>query len=93
MVDSTTPHYVEGKGYKTHVRIIDPSLEGSGKGAGNDNVCQSINVTILAYNLEQLPVFKKLGEILRIHRCTIGNYKGNRSFLANVNYGSSWVIF
>ena len=26
VVDSTTPHKVEGKGYKTHLRIIDPSL-------------------------------------------------------------------
>ena len=49
VVDSTTPHKVEGKGYKTHVRIIDPSLQGTGKVVGgNENVCQSINVTILA---------------------------------------------
>lgn len=94
VVDSTTPHKVEGKGYKTHLRIIDPSLQGTGKVVGgNENVCQSINVTILAQKEEQLPVFKKLGELFRIHRCTIGNYKGNRSFLANVNYGSSWVVF
>jgi len=52
-----------------------------------------VNVTLLAYNIDQLPSFKRVGEILRIHRCTISNYKGNRSFLVNVNYGSSWVIF
>jgi len=40
VVDSTMPHSVEGKGYKTHVRIIDPSLVGTGRVAGgNENVC------------------------------------------------------
>ena len=40
VVDSTKPHAVEGKGYKTHVRVIDPSIVGTGKVVGgNDNVC------------------------------------------------------
>lgn len=38
VVDSTTPHSRE-KGYKTHIKIIDPSMEGTGKVPGNDKAC------------------------------------------------------
>ncbi len=38
VVDSTTPHRRE-RGFKTHIKIIDPSMEGSGKIQGNDKAC------------------------------------------------------
>lgn len=47
----------------------------------------------MANSLDHLPVFKKVGEIIRIHRCNIGSYKNNKTFLVNLGYGSSWVLF
>ncbi len=90
VVDSTTPHRKEDNpGFKTQIKIIDPSQQGTGK----DNSCVALNVTFLSTTLDNLPTFKKIGEIIRIHRCTIGSYKNSKSFLVNMNYGSSWAIF
>ena len=91
VVDATTPHQKEedsGK-FKTQIRIIDPSMEGTGK----NNSSISLNVTFLSPSMENLPTFKKVGEIIRIHRCTIGTYNNQKTFLINMKYGSSWAIF
>jgi hypothetical protein len=50
-------------------------------------------VTIVANNYEQLPVFKKVGEIIRIHRCNISQFKNAKTFFVNMAYGSSWILF
>jgi len=55
--------------------------------------CQTITVTIVGTNFEQIPVFKRVGEIIRIHRCNIGQYKSQKTFFVNMGYGSSWTIF
>ena len=34
-----------------------------------------------------------MGEIIRIHRCNIGQFKSNKTFFVNMGYGSSWIIF
>jgi hypothetical protein len=72
VVDATTPHKKEDKGYKTHIKIVDPSLQGNGK----DGSTSGINITFMSSNPEQLPTFKRIGEIIRVHRCNIGNFKG-----------------
>jgi hypothetical protein len=52
-----------------------------------------IMVTLFSKFIETLPTFKKVGEIIRIHRASIGSYKNNKSFYVNISYGSSWIIF
>jgi Telomeric single stranded DNA binding POT1/CDC13 len=44
------------------------------EGTGKNNSSISLNVTFLSGSLDNLPTFKKVGEIIRIHRCTIGTY-------------------
>ena len=63
------------------------------EGTGKNNSSISLNVTFLSGSLDNLPTFKKVGEIIRIHRCTIGNYNNQKTFLINMKYGSSWAIF
>ena len=82
VVDCTSSHKKDGKSFKTHIRIIDPSLQSG-----------TIMITMFANSPEQLPTFKKVGEIIRFHRCNIGNYMSHKTFCVNMAYGSSWVIF
>jgi hypothetical protein len=71
------------------VRIIDPSLFSE----ENKNGQLSVSIKISGSTIESLPSFKRIGEILRLHRCNIGQYKHLKQFNANMNYGTSWVIF
>jgi len=52
-----------------------------------------VSVTFFAHNAEQLPQFKRVGDIIRIHRANIGSYKNYKTFSVNLAFGSSWVIF
>jgi hypothetical protein len=50
-------------------------------------------VTFFAHNQDQLPQFKRVGDIIRIHRANIGIYKQYKTFSVNLAFGSSWCIF
>ena len=73
VIDSSTPHKKDHQsGYKTYIKIIDPSLYGTDK---DQSASQAVTITFLSTTIENLPIFKKIGEIIRIHRCNIGTYK------------------
>ena len=40
-----------------------------------------------------LPQIKRVGEIIRLHRATIGNFKNYKTISINVGYSSSWCVF
>ena len=47
----------------------------------------------MSKQLSRLPVIKRVGEIIRLHRANIGYYQGNKTFLLNMDFGSSWAVF
>jgi hypothetical protein len=47
----------------------------------------------MAKSPEFLPNITRVGEIIRVHRANIGQYKNYKIFNANIDYGSSWVVF
>ena len=52
-----------------------------------------VSVTFFSKDQETLPQIKKIGEIIRIHRANIGQYKSYKTFCINIDYGSSWALF
>ena len=52
-----------------------------------------MSVTFFAKQPEQLPQFKRVGDIIRIHRANIGTYRNFTTFSVNIAYASSWVMF
>lgn len=56
-----------------------------------NNGCTSI--TLFAKQPDQLPQFKRIGDIIRIHKANVGQYKNHKTLCVNVNYGSNWTIF
>jgi hypothetical protein len=38
-------------------------------------------------------VVSRVGDIIRIHRSTLKNYRGIKQFNANIFYNSSWCLF
>ena len=53
----------------------------------------AVSITFFAKNIDSLPKFKRVGEVVRIHRANVGQYKNHKTFLVNIEYGSSWAIF
>ena len=42
---------------------------------------------------ESLPNLKRVGDIIRIHRANIGQYRNIKTFMVNMDFGSSWAVF
>ena len=43
--------------------------------------------------IELLPQLKRVGDIIRIHRANIGQYRNYKTFMVNMDFGSSWALF
>lgn len=95
VVDATSAHRNEKGGFKVIIKIIDQSMQGVSKDGKpqTDQSATPIFITMVANSPEQLPTFKRIGEIIRIHRCNISQYKNSKTFYANIAYGTSWVLF
>ena len=50
-------------------------------------------ITFFAKRLEDLPVVRKIGDIIRVHRSIVKDYKGTKQFSVNITYNSSWCLF
>ena len=50
-------------------------------------------MVIYAKRIEDLPIVKRIGDIVRIHRANVKLYKDIKQFNVNVFYNSSWCIF
>lgn len=43
--------------------------------------------------MEDLPVVRKIGDIIRVQRALVKEDKGRKQFHANITYDSSWCLF
>lgn len=57
---------------------------------GNIDFC---SLVLFASKFEDLPISQKVGDIIRIHRATVGTYKSQKQFTANIFFNSSWALF
>jgi len=53
----------------------------------------SAQVVIYAKKFEDLPIVHRVGDIIRVNRCSLRMYNGQKQFNANVYYKSSWALF
>lgn len=64
-----------------------------GQQANTDLTNGCVSITFLAKDKDMLPKIKKVGDIIRVHRCNIGQFRNFKTFYANIDFGSSWVLF
>lgn len=50
-------------------------------------------ITFFAKKPEDLPVARKIGDIVRVHRAVVREFKGRKQFNVNMTYNSSWCLF
>lgn len=73
------------------MKVIDASCHTKG-----DEVTQKFKhalVIVYAKRLEDCPIVRKVGDVLRVHRANTREHKGTRQFHVNVNFNASWVLF
>lgn len=90
VIDASSPHPKKAF-HRQLLKIIDPTMHYKSSAVEQQNGC--VSVTFFAHNPDQLPQFKRVGDIIRIHRANIGMYKSYKTFSVNLAFGSSWVIF
>ncbi len=98
IVDATTPHpkpneTLPARAFKTHVKIIDPSMHFRYPRDNSDTTNGCISITLFSRTPEGLPTFCRIGDIIRIHRCNVGTFKDRKTFTSIISYGSSWALF
>jgi hypothetical protein len=71
VIDATSPHQKK-QFYRQLLKIIDPSMHYKHPRDGSDPTNGCVSVTFFAPTKEQLPQFKRVGDIIRIHRANIG---------------------
>ena len=70
------------------MKIADPSLPIS-----KDGIIQYSSLVFFAKKFEDLPISQRIGDIIRVHRANVGEYKDTKQFTANIFFNSSWALF
>lgn len=50
-------------------------------------------VIIYANRFEECPIVRQIGDIIRVHRANVKEFKGRKQFHVNVNFNASWSLF
>ena len=77
--------------YVCTLKVVDQTLHSTVEGANNQ--IKFGLVTYFAKRMEDLPVVRKIGDIIRVHRAIVKDYKGIKQFNVNISYNSSWCLF
>ena len=70
-MDATFPH----KSFKSDRFVCSIKIADSSLPIGPDGVIQHCTLVLFAKRFEDLPISQRIGDIIRIHRATVGTYK------------------
>ena len=88
VLDASFPH----KSFRSDkficaLKIIDLTSKST------DGAVEPVSVVFFASKFEDLPVTQRIGEIIRIHRATVGTFKEKMQLTVNICFNSSWALF
>jgi len=70
------------------MRIADPHSQIDGEG-----IVKYCTLMFFAKRFEDLPISQRVGDIIRVHRAYVQEYKGIKQFTSNIFFNSSWALF
>lgn len=90
VTDATYPR----KSFKSNkwivtVKVTDLSMRKNTKEGTQD----SVTVVFFSLSEDNLPKCQRMGELIRVHRACVGEFRGEKQMTADVNFSSSWAIF
>ena len=65
----------------------------SGPMGSGEQSMTSMKLMLLAKSIEGLPYLFRIGDIIRVHRCNVSDYKNELNLTGNVYVSTSWVVF
>lgn len=77
--------------YICSMKIVDPTLHSTVE--SSTGKIQHVLCTFHAKRFEDLPVAKKIGDVVRIHRAVVKEFKGIKQINVNLHYNASWCLF
>ena len=87
IIDAGYPYKGQSR-YICSLKVIDETLCSREEG----NVKWGL-VTFYAKRMEDLPVVRKIGDIIRVHRALVKDKKGFKQFSVSLAHNSSWCLF
>jgi hypothetical protein len=90
IIDAGHPYKGQNR-YICTVKVIDQSMHSIVE--SDTGKIKFGLITFFAKRLEDLPVVRKIGDIIRVHRSLVKEYKGLKQFSVNIQYNSSWCLF
>ena len=85
VVAANYPHIAKSERFVCTMRIIDPYQPLS-----KDGVFETCTLVLFANRFEDLPISQRVGDIIRVHRVSVSEYKGVKQFTARVYFNSAW---
>lgn len=89
VLDAAYPH----KSFKSDkfictMKIADPSCP-----IDKDGHVEYCTLMFFAKTFQDLPISQRVGDIIRVHRAYVQDYKGVKQFTSNIFFNSSWALF
>lgn len=89
VIDATFPH----KSFKSSRYLVTLKIADLTSRMSNEGIVDFTSIVFFANKFEDLPVCQKIGDVIRVHRATVGTYKDRKQLTANVCFNSSWALF
>ena len=89
VLDATFPH----KSFKSEKYICSFKIADMSSPVDKNGIVKHTSVVFLAKRFDDMPVCQRIGEIIRIHRTTVGTFKDNIQLAVNMFFNSSWAMF
>eukprot|EP00347_Sterkiella_histriomuscorum_P019882 403339949 len=94
VIDAAYPYKNQNGRFLCSVKVVDHSFHHKDKGGESSNQSpQHATVIFYAKRFEDLPIIKRIGDVIRVHRATKREYQGQLQFHVNVFFNSSWCLF
>lgn len=58
-----------------------------------DGEIEYVSLCLFAHKFDDLPICQRIGDIIRIHRASVGFYSNRKQLTANIFFNSSWALF
>lgn len=89
VLDAQFPH----KSFKSDKFMVTMRIADPDQPFDKEGVVETCSLVMFAKSFEDLPICQRIGDIIRVHRAYVGEYKGVKQFTCNIFFNASWALF
>ena len=93
VVDASYPSNTKDK-WICSLKVVDVSLHTTDdEDLEKQKHFEHAIIVVYAKRFEDCPIVRQIGDVIRVHRANVKEYRGRKQFNVNVHYNSSWCLF